>query len=219
MTKNLSHVINVMFVPILFVFAIWFVKGFELIYSTPFHEYGIKSLDINRITGIFSFPFLHADFNHLINNTYPIIILGGIISSVYKEISNQVFFFSYLLSGTILWFIGNPEENVIGASGIVYALASFVLISGFIKKQPRLAILSFFVIFMYGSLFWGMLPMPNKISWEGHLSGFIAGILIAIYFRNKGPQSKKYNYELEEELELEEERKDIKINYIYNQEE
>ena len=219
MTKNLSHVINVMFVPILFVFAIWFVKGFELIYSTPFHEYGIKSLDINRITGIFSFPFLHADFNHLINNTYPIIILGGIISSVYKEISNQVFFFSYLLSGTILWFIGNPEENVIGASGIVYALASFVLISGFIKKQPRLAILSFFVIFMYGSLFWGMLPMPNKISWEGHLSGFIAGILIAIYFRNKGPQSKKYNYDLEEELELEEEKKDIKINYIYKQEE
>ena len=49
---------------------------------------------------------------------------------------------------------------------------------------------------MYGSLFWGMLPMPNKISWEGHLSGFIAGILIAIYFRNKGPQAKKYNYEL-----------------------
>ena len=217
MTKNLSHVINVMFVPILFVFAIWFVKGFELIYSTPFHEYGIKSLDINRITGIFSFPFLHADFNHLINNTYPIIILGGIISSVYKEISNQVFFFSYLLSGTILWFIGNPEENVIGASGIVYALASFVLISGFIKKQPRLAIFSFFVIFMYGSLFWGMLPMPNKISWEGHLSGFIAGILIAIYFKNKGPQSKKYNYELEEEREKE--RKDIDINYIYKKDE
>ena len=217
MTKNLSHVINVMFVPILFVFAIWFVKGFEEIYSTPFHEYGIKSLDINRITGIFSFPFLHADFNHLINNTYPIIILGGIISSVYKEISNQVFFFSYLLSGTILWFIGNPEENVIGASGIVYALASFVLISGFIKKQPRLAILSFFVIFMYGSLFWGMLPMPNKISWEGHLSGFIAGILIAIYFKNKGPQSKKYNYELEEEREKE--RKDIDINYIYKKDE
>ncbi len=217
MRKNLSHVINVMFVPILFVFAIWFVKGFELIYNTPLHEYGIKSLDIYRIPGIFSFPFLHADFNHLINNTYPIIVLGGIISSIYKEISNQVFFFSYLLSGTILWFIGNPEENVIGASGIVYALASFVLISGFIKKQPRLTILSFLIIFMYGSLFWGMLPMPNKISWEGHLSGFITGILIAIYFKNKGPQEKKYNYELEEELEKE--RKDIDINYIYKKDE
>ena len=228
MNNKLSHIINILFIPILFVIAIWFVKGFELLYNTHFHEYGIKSLDINKISGIFTFPFIHGgdnydstisyiDFNHLINNTYPIIILGGIISSVYKEISNRVFFFSYLLSGTILWFIGNPEENVIGASGIVYALASFVLISGFIKKQPRLAILSFFVIFMYGSLFWGMLPMPNKISWEGHLSGFIAGILIAIYFRNKGPQAKIYNYELEEELE--EKRKEIDINYIYKKDE
>jgi len=213
MKKNLSYIINVMFIPILFVFAIWFVRGFELLYNTNFNEYGIKSLDINRMSGIFSFPFIHADFNHLINNTYPIIILGGIISSVYKDISNRVFLFSYLLSGALLWFFGNPEENVIGASGIVYALASFVLISGFIKKQPRLSILSFLVIFIYGSIFWGMLPMPNKISWEGHLSGFIAGILIAIYFRNKGPQPKKYNYELEEELEKE--RKNTKFNYIY----
>ena len=59
--------------------------------------------------------------------------------------------------------------------------------------------------------------MPNNISWEGHLSGFIAGILIAIYFRNKGPQAKKYNYELEEELE--EEKKEIDVNYIYKKEE
>jgi len=217
MNNKLSHIINLLFIPILFVIAIWFVKGFELIYDTHFYEYGIKSLDINRISGIFSFPFIHADFNHLINNTYPIIILGGIISSVYKDISNRVFLFSYLLSGTLLWFFGNPEEDVIGASGIVYALASFVLVSGFIKKQPRLTILSFLVIFIYGSMFWGMLPMPNKISWEGHLSGFVAGILIAVLFRNKGPQAKKYNYELEEELEKE--RKDLDINYIYKKEE
>ena len=59
--------------------------------------------------------------------------------------------------------------------------------------------------------------MPNKISWEGHLSGFISGIIIAIYFRNKGPQEKKYNYELEEEREKE--RKYIDINYIYKKEE
>ena len=59
--------------------------------------------------------------------------------------------------------------------------------------------------------------MPNKISWEGHLSGFIAGILIAIYFRNKGPQEKIYNYQLEEELEKK--RKDININYIYKKDE
>jgi len=210
MKKNLSHIINIMFIPILFVFAIWFVKGFEHIYNTNFRQFGIVSLDIKSISGIFTFPFIHADFNHLINNSYPILILGGIISQVYKTISNKVFLYSFLLSGIILWIIGNPDANVIGASGVVYALASFVLISGFIKKQPRLSILSFFVIFMYGSFFWGMLPMPNQISWEGHLSGFITGIIIAFVFRKDGPKAKIYNYEIEEELE-----ENNNINYIY----
>ena len=213
MKKNLSHIINIMFIPILFVFAIWFVKGFEYINETDFRQFSIKAWDFNKITGIFTFPFLHADLNHLINNSYPILILGGIISQVYNTISNKVFLYSFLFSGIILFIIGNPNANVIGASGVVYALASFVLISGFIKKQPRLSILSFFVIFMYGSFFWGMLPMPNQVSWEGHLSGFIAGIIIAFLFRKKGPQPKIYNYELEEELE-----KNININYIYKEE-
>ena len=212
MKKNLSHIINIMFIPILFVFAIWFVKGFEYINETDFRQFSIKAWDFNKITGIFTFPFLHADLNHLINNSYPILILGGIISQVYNTISNKVFLYSFLFSGIILFIIGNPNANVIGASGVVYALASFVLISGFIKKQPRLSILSFFVIFMYGSFFWGMLPMPNQVSWEGHLSGFIAGIIIAFLFRKKGPQPKIYNYELEEELE-----KNININYIYKE--
>jgi membrane associated rhomboid family serine protease len=213
MKKNLSHIINIMFIPILFVFAIWFVKGFEYINETDFRQFGIKAWDLNKITGIFTFPFLHADLNHLINNSYPILILGGIISQVYNTISNKVFLYSFLLSGIILFIIGNPNANVIGASGVVYALASFVLISGFIKKQPRLSILSFFVIFMYGSFFWGMLPMPNQVSWEGHLAGFIAGIIIAFLFKEKGPQPKKYLYEIEEELE-----KNININYIYKEE-
>ena len=97
-----------MFVPILFVLIIWFIKGLEQILETNFHEYGVISWDFKKLSGIISFPLIHADFSHLINNTYPILILGGIISSVYKDISNRVFLFSYLLSGTLLWFFGNP---------------------------------------------------------------------------------------------------------------
>ena len=121
-----------MFIPILFVFAIWFVKGYELISDNPLSEFAISPSNTDRILNIFTFPFIHADFSHLLNNTYPIIILGGIISSVYKEISNSVFFLSYILSGIIFWFLGDLTP-AIGASGVVYALGSFVLFSGFIK--------------------------------------------------------------------------------------
>ena len=219
MKKNLSHIINVMFIPILFVFAIWFVKGYEIISESSFSWFAISPSNTDRILNIFTFPFIHADFSHLLNNTYPIIILGGIISSVYKEISNSVFFLSYILSGIIFWFLGDSTP-VIGASGIVYALGSFILVSGFIKKQPRLAMLSFLVIFLNFFNLWGIIEIEqDNISQTAHLSGAITGLIIAFLFRNKGPQEKIYNYELEEELEIEEERKDIEINYIYKKEE
>ena len=217
MKKNLSHIINVMFIPILFVFAIWFVKGYEIISESSFSWFAISPSNTDRILNIFTFPFIHADFSHLLNNTYPIIILGGIISSVYKEISNSVFFLSYILSGIIFWFLGDSTP-VIGASGIVYALGSFILVSGFIKKQPRLAMLSFLVIFLNFFNLWGIIEIEqDNISQTAHLSGAIAGLIIAVLFRNKGPQEKIYNYELEEELEKE--RKDIDINYIYKKDE
>ena len=217
MKKNLSHIINVMFIPILFVFTIWFVKGYEIISESSFSWFAISPSNTDRILNIFTFPFIHADFSHLLNNTYPIIILGGIISSVYKEISNSVFFLSYILSGIIFWFLGDLTP-VIGASGIVYALGSFILVSGFIKKQPRLAMLSFLVIFLNFFNLWGIIEIEqDNISQTAHLSGAIAGLIIAVLFRNKGPKEKKYNYELEEELEKE--RKGIDINYIYKKDE
>lgn len=222
MKKNLSHIINVMFIPILFVITLWIIKGFEPEFTNIernnfFHKYGIFSQDIKKLSGIITFPFIHSNFSHLINNTYPALILGGIIAVVYKSIANKVFLFSYLLSGMILWIIGDDKIPTIGASGIIYALASFVLVSGFIKNQPRLAMLSFLVIFLNLSNIWDMIPIElgDNVSRIGHLSGFIAGTIIAIYFRNKGPQEKIYNYELEEEIE--QERKDI--NYIYKKNE
>ena len=82
MKKNLSHLVNVMFIPILFVFAIWFVKGYELISENSLSELAIHPWNTEKILNILTFPLIHADFSHLLNNTYPIIILGGIISSV-----------------------------------------------------------------------------------------------------------------------------------------
>ena len=224
MKKNLSHIINVMIIPILFVITIWIIKVFEPEFTNIeiqdfFNRYGMFSQDIKKLSGIITFPFIHSNFSHLINNTYPVLILGGIIAVVYKTIANKVFLFSYLLSGIILWIIGGNKVPTVGASGIIYALASFVLVSGFIKNQPRLAMLSFLVIFLNLSNIWDIIPIElgDNVSRIGHLSGFIAGTIIAIYFRNKGPQEKIYNYELEEEIE--QERKDIDINYIYKKDE
>ena len=74
MKKNLSYIINIMFLPILFVFMIWIVEGLEYILDANFSTFGIIPLDFNRMYGILSYPFIHSDLNHLLNNTYPILI-------------------------------------------------------------------------------------------------------------------------------------------------
>ncbi|MAR40484.1 MAG: rhomboid family intramembrane serine protease [Flavobacteriales bacterium] len=213
MKNNLSYIIKIMFTPLLFVFIIWIIIGVEYIFDISFVQYGIRPLSFENIFGIITFPFIHSDINHLFNNTYPLLILGGIISQVYHSVSNKVFLYSYLLSGSVLWIIGNPSINVVGASGVVYSLGSFILVSGFIKKQPRLAMLSFLVIFLNFFNLWGIIEIEqDRISQTAHLSGAIAGAILAVFFRRKGPQPKIYNYEIEEELE-----EKNKINYLYKE--
>ena len=90
----------------------------------------------------------------------------------------------------------------IGASGIIYSLASFLFFSGIIRKNPPLTAISLVVLFLYGSMIWGLFPINKFSSWEGHLSGFITGLVISILFRKDGPKRKKYQWEIDEENEL-----------------
>jgi membrane associated rhomboid family serine protease len=122
----------------------------------------------------------------------------------------------YLISGIWLWFGGRPAYHI-GASGIIYGFASFLFISGIIRKYIPLMAISLLVAFLYGGLIWGVLPIDMKISWEGHLYGGIAGIVVAFYYKNKGPQRKKYDWEIEEEYEEEgiDDEYDLMIKYHF----
>ena len=104
------------------------------------------------------------------------------------------------MSGVWIW-IAARDGNHIGFSGVIYALASFIFFAGLFRRYFRLMALSGVVVFIYGSMVWGVFPMNPQISWEGHLFGAIAGIILAYYFKNKGPQRPKYSWELEEEKE------------------
>ncbi len=178
----------------------WLVKLIELQFDFSFIKYGVLPQTSKGLKGILLSPFIHKDLSHLINNSYPVLVLGGFLFSVYRKIALQIFVWLFFISGFWLWVIGRPSFHI-GASGIIYALASFLFVSGVIRKNPRLAAISCVIIFLYGSMIWGILPTKGSVSWEGHLSGFIAGILVAIFYRNDGPKRKKYQWEIDEELE------------------
>jgi membrane associated rhomboid family serine protease len=119
----------------------------------------------------------------------------------YRDISLKVLLGIWLLSGIWVWF-GGRESWHIGASGVIYGLSSFLFFSGLIRKNTQLAALAMVVAFLYGSMVWGIFPdfIPREnISWEGHLGGFVSGIILAFYFRKTGPKPKRYSWEFEEE--------------------
>jgi membrane associated rhomboid family serine protease len=111
----------------------------------------------------------------------------------YKEVAYKVLFYGIAVSGFLGWIIAR-ESYHIGASGVVYLLFSFVFFSGVFKKHYRLIAMSLVVIFLYGSMIWLILPTEDRISWEGHLSGFLVGLFYAFFYRNKGIIKEEFRF-------------------------
>ena len=186
---------------VIILIIIWSVKLFEIVFDYDFTEYGVLPRKFNGLTGILFSPLIHSDVNHLLNNSLPVIILCLLIFNFYSQIAKKIFIYLYFISGLWLWCIGR-ESFHIGASGLIYAMASFLFFSGILRKNSQLSAVALLVIFIYGGLFWGLFPIHKNVSWEGHLTGFIAGILVSFIFRKDGPKRKKYNWEIEEDLEV-----------------
>ena len=180
---------------------IWSVKIFEIVFDYDFTEYGVLPRKFNGLIGILFSPLIHSDVNHLLSNSLPVIILCLLIFNFYSQIARKILIYLYFISGLWLWCIGR-ESFHIGASGLIYAMASFLFFSGILRKNSQLSAVALLVIFIYGGLFWGLFPIHKNVSWEGHLTGFIAGILVSFIFRKDGPIRKKYNWEIEEDLEV-----------------
>ena len=180
---------------------IWSVKIFEIVFDYDFTEYGVLPRKFNGLIGVLFSPLIHSDVNHLLSNSLPVIILCLLIFNFYSQIAKKIFIYLYFISGLWLWCIGR-ESFHIGASGLIYAMASFLFFSGILRKNSQLSAVALLVIFIYGGLFWGLFPIHKNVSWEGHLTGFIAGILVSFIFRKDGPIRKKYNWEIEEDLEV-----------------
>jgi len=198
--ENKRKIKYALFVPSLFLITIWIIKIIEYTFEISFVQYGILPKKLSGIKGIFFAAFIHKDFNHLLNNSYPVLVLGAMLFSFYKEIAMKILIYLFFMSGVLLWVIGRPSFHI-GASGIIYSLATFLFVSGVIRKNTSLSAISLLVVFLYGSMIWGVLPIKKFVSWEGHLSGLIVGFIIALLFRKKGPKQKKYDWEIEEEYE------------------
>lgn len=181
--KNLRFSTSVVAWPLAAVVAIWVVFWAEIRFSLHLNELGIFPRTLEGLRGVVFSPFLHGDISHLYNNTIPIFLLIAALRFFYRNQALKVIVFGILISGFLTWLIGRSNYHI-GASGLIYVLASFIFFKGIQTKYYRLVAVSFLIILIYGGMIWYVFPdVEEGISWEGHLSGFVTGYVFSLLMK------------------------------------
>lgn len=192
MFKLVQDAIDDILWPSVFVLFFWLSFFTNLAYDLNLNDWGIAPRTVKGLMGILAMPFLHGDFGHLFSNTIPLLVSGSFVFYFFKQMSWKILILIWLFSGFGVWLTGSFYSVHIGASGLVYGLVAFLLTSGIIRKNRNLAALALILIFMYGSMVWGVFPQisitDQNISWEGHLFGALTGIALAWFYKEEGPE-------------------------------
>ena len=203
---EIKRMVYALFIPLMLVILLWLILLFEWGMDIDLYRLGIYPRQKGGWIGIITSPLVHANVKHLFSNTISLLVLSWGLFYFYTDLGYKIFPLLWLLSGFITWSIGRESWHV-GASGVIYALAFFLFLSGILRKYIPLMSISLIVVFLYGSMVWSIFPFTElireNISWEGHLSGAISGMVCAVIFRNYGPQKPEEEEEEEEDGEEE----------------
>jgi membrane associated rhomboid family serine protease len=151
----------------------------QIVFRGRLNAFGILPHNVVGLRGLLFAPFLHGGFYHVAANTLPFIVLGWFV--MIRSINDFYFvsFMSAFIGGLGTWLVGNPNSVHIGASVVVFGYFGYLLFRGYFERSFVAIAISVAIAVTYGGLIWGVLPTRSYISWEGHLFGFIGGIIAA----------------------------------------
>lgn len=173
----------------LLVAVMWAAEIVDAVLPTNLDLLGIVPRSITGLTGVVLAPFLHGGFPHLMANTVPLVVLGGLVAWRTRESFSSVVIEITLLAGLGVWLLAPAGTLTIGASGLVFGLLTYLITLGWRSRHWLDVLVGVSVILVYGGLLWGVLPsgVPAGVSWLAHLTGAVAGVVVA-YSTPRGPR-------------------------------
>lgn len=164
--------------------VMWLLEILDWALPADLDGYGIESREADGLTGVVASPFLHAGFAHLMANTIPFFILGGLVALRFPQRFWAITATIIAGSGLGVWLLGPANTITIGASGVVFGYLAFLLVAGILTRHWIDVAIGLGVLFVYGGMLVGTLPfgVSQGVSWLAHLTGALAGVLAAFWF-------------------------------------
>jgi membrane associated rhomboid family serine protease len=159
--------------------GMWALEFVDQLSGNRLDELGIHAQEIDGLPEIFSAPFLHAGWQHLMSNSVPFFVLGFLVllGGVARWLLSSLI--SIVSSGLTAWLLTPPNTIVLGASGLIFGWLTYLLVRGLWSRRPGQVVLAVVVLLVYGGLIFGVLPGQVGISWQAHLGGAVGGIIAA----------------------------------------
>ena len=162
-------------IPLRFVGMLWLIRATETVLHVSVAGLGVYPRTLFGLVGVVFAPLIHGDWMHLVSNSVPLLVLGTALFLLYPGVAYTVFGLSYFLTGTLVWVFGRPSLHI-GASGLLYGIAFFLMTIGLFRKDAKSVAVSLVVAFFYSGIIFGVLPVFPGVSWESHLLGALVGV-------------------------------------------
>lgn len=188
------------FVPAGFILMVWAIWIVDAGLNLDLYRFGVYPHTLSGLGGIAIAPLIHASAAHIFANTPALLVLGTALVYGYPRSAGRAFCGIYILSGIGIWLLARDGYHI-GASGLTHGVMFFIFVIGVLRRDKPAIALALIVFFLHGSMIWGIFPQESKISFEAHLFGAIAGVVLAFVLRNRDPKppEKRYSWEDEEE--------------------
>ena len=166
-------------VMVLLLAGLWVLELLDQLSGNQLDQLGIHARELDGMPEIFTAPFLHAGWDHLISNSLPFFVLGFLVllSGIARWLVSSLIII--VISGMAAWFLTPANTIILGASGLIFGWLTYLLARGIWSRRPAQVVIAVLVLLLYGGLIWGVFPGNTGISWQAHLGGAIGGVLAA----------------------------------------